>query len=129
MALKTIMLVDDSETALMFEQVLLDGRCYRLITARDGQEAITRALAEHPDLIVMDVLMPRLDGFRACQELRNREETKAIPVIMVTALGQLVDMETGFESGCTEYVTKPINGLELLSKIESCLGECEVPDA
>ena len=123
MAHKKILLVDDSPTALMVERILLDGRPYKLLTAQDGQEAVTMALEEQPDLIVMDVVMPKLDGFRACEKLRARDETKTIPVIFVTTLGRVMDMETGFESGGTDYVTKPINSLELLSKIENCLGE------
>lgn len=119
---KKILLVDDSPTALMVERLLLGGRSYDLLTARDGQEAVAKAISERPDLIVMDVVMPKLDGFGACKELRAREDTRAIPLIMVTTLGDVMDMEAGFASGCTDYVTKPIDGLELLTKVESWLG-------
>ena len=71
----------------------------------------------------MDVVMPRMDGFEACRRIREQEDTKAIPVIMVTTRGELQSVENGYSSGCTDYVTKPINGLELLAKVKSCLGQ------
>jgi DNA-binding response OmpR family regulator len=64
-----------------------------------------------------------MDGFEACRKLREHEATAAIPVIMVTTRGELASVETGYASGCTDYVTKPINGLELLAKVRSCLGQ------
>ncbi len=120
---KKILLVDDSRASLMVEEFLLDGRPYDLLTARDGEEAVAKAESEQPDLIVMDVVMPRLDGLAACRKLRANAATRAIPVIMVTTLGHVFDLEAGYESGCTDYVTKPINGVELLSKIEHCLDQ------
>jgi len=86
-------------------------------------EAVERATAERPDLILMDVLMPRLNGFEACQRLRHADETREIPIIMVTTRGELESLESGYAAGCSDYVTKPISGLELLTKIRSCLGE------
>jgi DNA-binding response OmpR family regulator len=71
----------------------------------------------------MDVVMPRMDGFEACRKLREQDDTRAIPVIMVTTRGELASVETGYASGCNDYVTKPINGLELLAKVRSCLGQ------
>ena len=67
--------------------------------------------------------MPRLGGFDACQRLRQRVETRHIPVIMVTTRGEFESVESGYASGCTDYVTKPIDGLELLAKVRSCLGQ------
>jgi CheY-like chemotaxis protein len=120
---KKILLVDDSNTILMVEKMILASEPYRLVTAGNGAQAVERAAAERPDLILMDVVMPTMDGFAACRALRAREETRAIPVIMVTTRGESGNVEMGFESGCSEYITKPINGPELLAKIRNLLGE------
>ena len=120
---KKILLVDDSSTVLLMERMILSKNEYDVVTARDGQEGVEKALAEKPDLILMDVVMPRMDGFEACKKLREQDGTKAIPVIMVTTRGELSSVESGYASGCNDYVTKPINGLELLAKVRSCLGQ------
>ena len=120
---KKILLVDDSSTVLLMERMILSKNEYDVVTARDGQEGIEKAVSEKPDLILMDVVMPRMDGFEACRKLREQEDTKAIPVIMVTTRGELASVESGYTSGCSDYVTKPINGLELLAKVRSCLGQ------
>ncbi len=120
---KKILLVDDSSTVLLMERMILSKNEYDVLTAKDGQEGVEKAISERPDLILMDVVMPRMDGFEACRRLREREETRAIPVIMVTTRGELASVESGYSSGCTDYVTKPINGLELLAKVRSCLGQ------
>lgn len=123
MTRKKILLVDDAETILMMERMILNKAGYELITAKDGQEAVTKAMAERPDLILMDVVMPKMGGFEACKQLRGHDTTKAIPIIMVTTRGEAESVESGFKSGCDDYVTKPINGLEVLSKVKSALGE------
>src|SRR5512139_3850240 len=123
MGRKRILVVDDSRTASMMTSMILGKSSYDVSTAADGEEGVAKALAEHPDLILMDVVMPRMDGFEACRRLRERDDTKAIPVIMVTTRGELASLEAGYASGCSDYVTKPINGLELLAKVRSCLGQ------
>ena len=120
---KKILVVDDSKTALFIESTILRGGHYELVTAQDGEEAVRKALVERPDVILMDVVMPGMTGFEACRELKSRPETSGIPVIMVTTRGEEENVEVGFSSGCTDYVTKPINGAELLAKIRSCVGE------
>ncbi len=123
MTRKKILLVDDAETILMMERMILGKAGYELLTAKDGQEAVTKAVAEQPDLILMDVVMPKMDGFEACRQLRGQDVTKAIPIIMVTTRGEAANVESAFQSGCDDYITKPINGLEVLSKVKSALGE------
>ncbi len=120
---KKILLVDDSSTVLLMERMILSKSEYDVVTAKDGQEGVEKARSEHPDLILMDVVMPRMDGFEAVRQLRAEETTRSIPVIMVTTRGELASVETGYASGCNDYVTKPINGLELLAKVRSCLGQ------
>ena len=120
---KKILLVDDSSTILMMEKFILRNDPYTLITASDGQEAVAKAVAEKPDLILLDVIMPRMGGFEACRQIRQHEAAKHIPIIMVTTRGEATNIEEGWASGCTDYVTKPINAIELLIKVRSLLGE------
>ncbi|MBI1821379.1 MAG: response regulator [Nitrospirae bacterium] len=118
---KKILLVDDADTILMMEKMILGKGGFDLIIAKDGQEAVTKAVSEKPDLILMDVNMPKMNGFEACQKIRAHEATKLIPIIMVTTRGEMESRESGFENGCNDYVTKPINGLELMSKVKTYL--------
>ena len=119
---KKILVVDDSRTALFMVTTILRKERYELVTACDGEQALEVAAAEHPDLILMDVIMPRKTGFEACRELKRREDTKAIPVILVTTRGEGENVEAGFQSGCNDYVTKPINALELITKVRDHMG-------
>jgi CheY-like chemotaxis protein len=122
MQMKKILLVDDSKTALFVESMILRKGPYDLVTASDGVEAVEKAMAERPDLILMDVVMPRMGDFEACQALRECKDRQAIPIIMVTTRGEAANVETGFVSGCSDYVTKPINAVELLAKVSDHLG-------
>jgi DNA-binding response OmpR family regulator len=120
---KKILIVDDSTTILMIVRMVLGKDRYVLVSAGDGEEAVRKARKERPDLVLMDVVMPKMSGLEACRELRRHDDTRDMPIILVTTRGEADNVEKGFESGCTDYVTKPINGLELLSKVQSCLGE------
>jgi DNA-binding response OmpR family regulator len=119
---KTILLVDDSNTILMMERFILAKGGYQIITASNGEEGVTKALQARPDLILMDVVMPKMNGFEACHRLRQHEETKRTPIIMVTTRGEAANVEAGWSNGCTDYVTKPINAVELLTKVKNFLG-------
>jgi DNA-binding response OmpR family regulator len=118
---KKILLVDDSATTLMMEQMVLRGQPYQIVTAKNGREAVAAAASEQPDLILLDVVMPEMNGFEACRRIREHEATKSVPIIMVTTKGEEQNVETGFESGCSDYITKPINGAELLTKVRGYL--------
>jgi two-component system alkaline phosphatase synthesis response regulator PhoP len=118
---KKILLVDDSATTLMMEQMVLRGQPYQIVTAKNGREAIAVALLEQPDLVLLDVVMPEMNGFETCRELRQLPVTQNVPIIMVTTKGEEQNVETGFESGCSDYITKPINGAELLTKVRGFL--------
>ncbi len=120
---KKILLVDDSNTILMIERMILTKGPYDLITATDGEEAVAKALAERPDLILMDVVMPKMNGFDACRRIREDETIGGTPIIMVTTRGEMENVETGFENGCNDYVTKPINGPELMAKLRNYLAD------
>jgi CheY-like chemotaxis protein len=119
---KKVLLVDDSSTVLLMEKMILAKGPYEIITARDGNEGVAKAKSEHPDVILLDVMMPNLDGLSACAAIRADPETAHIPIVMVTTRAEETNIETAFRNGCTDYVTKPINGLELLTKLQSILG-------
>jgi DNA-binding response OmpR family regulator len=120
---KKILLVDDSNTVLLMERMILSQSRYELLTARNGLEGVERARAEKPDLILLDVVMPQMNGLDALAAIRAGEDTKHIPVIMVTTRSESESMETGFARGCNDYVTKPVNSSELLAKVRGLLGE------
>jgi len=120
---KKILLVEDSETILEMERMILQQDRYEVVTARDGQEGVTKALALKPDLILMDVIMPRLDGFAAVRRLREHSDTNRVPIVMVTSKAEAESLETGYESGCSDYIIKPIDRMELVAKIKNLLGE------
>ena len=119
---KKILLVDDSSTVLMMEKMVLAKGPYQVVTACDGVEGVARAKSEQPDAILLDVMMPNLDGLSACAAIRADPVTAHIPIIMVTTRGEEHNIETAFRNGCTDYVTKPINGVELLTKLTNILG-------
>ncbi len=120
---KKILTVDDSRTALMMTTMALRATPYLVSTAMDGEEALAKAIADPPDLIVLDVVMPKLDGFETCRQLRSHQATKDIPIIMLTTRGESDNVKTGFDAGCTEYLTKPVNMTELLARVKAHLGE------
>jgi DNA-binding response OmpR family regulator len=122
-ARKKVLLVDDSETVLMVERVVLGRGPYDLIVARDGEEALERAFAVTPDLILLDVMMPRMNGFEVCRRLREHEPTKNVPIIFVTTRSEGENVEAGFRYGGTDYVNKPFTGAELLAKLRTHLGQ------
>lgn len=117
----TILIVDDSPTEVHVFKKLLEKQGYRIITAADGQEGLDVAKRVHPDLIIMDVVMPVLNGFQATRKLRNDQDTANIPVIMVTTKGQETDINWGKRQGANEYLVKPVMPAELLSKIKALL--------
>ncbi|HYW37553.1 MAG TPA: response regulator [Terriglobales bacterium] len=121
---KKILVVDDSRTALMMEREILEKSTkYQCVTATDGREAVEKAQQEHPDLVLMDVVMPRMNGFEACKMMRQQPSTREIPIVLVTTRGEESYMEAGFQSGCNDYITKPIDGAELVALVQSYLGE------
>lgn len=119
---KKILLVDDSRTSLFLQHTILRKGAYAIVTASDGLEAVAKAESERPDLIVMDVVMPRMDGLQALRRLREMDSTRDIPVILVTTRGEAPNVEAGYALGCDAYVTKPVDAVELLSKVQTFVG-------
>lgn len=121
---KKVLLVDDSTTTLMMEEMILKQRtAYDCATAKDGLDAIERAVEMQPDLVLMDVVMPRMNGFEACKRMRLEKSLRGTPIILVTTRGEEEYVEAGFQSGCNDYITKPINSRELVTLLHSYLGE------
>ena len=118
---KKVLLVDDSATILMMERMILSKLPYDCVTATNGEEAIAKAATERPDLILMDVVMPQMNGFDAVRRLREQELTRDTPIIMVTTRGEAENIESAYAVGCNDYVTKPINSAELMAKMRNFL--------
>ncbi len=118
---KRVLVVDDSKTAQMMTSLIVSRASFEVLTASDGEEGVQKAIAERPDLILMDLMMPKMDGFEACRALRANDATREIPIIMVTTRGEADKVEVGYDAGCTDYVTKPINSVELLAKLRNYL--------
>ena len=123
MASRKILLVDDSETVLQREQMILAKSSYELILARDGEEGVAKALTTQPDLILMDVVMPKMNGFEAVNQLRENGQTRSVPIVMVTSKAEAESMEAGYQNGCSDYIIKPIDQLEMMMKVKNLLGE------
>lgn len=113
-----ILVVDDELHIIKILDYKLRGAGYTVISARDGLEAIEKAKSEKPDLILLDVMMPRLDGFGTLEELKKDPKTRRIPVFMLTVRGRAVDRVRGQELGIIEYITKPFSPTKLLAKID-----------
>lgn len=117
MPIKKILVVDDSPTERFFVTDLLTKNGYQVITAENGEEGIAKTKAELPDLVIMDVVMPGLNGYQATRTLTRDEATKNIPVIVCTSKGQETDKIWGLRQGAMDYLVKPVKPEELLQKI------------
>ena len=117
MPIKKILVVDDSPTERHVLVELLTKNGYQVITAENGEEGVETAKKELPDLVLMDVVMPGLNGYQATRTLTRDEATKNIPIIVCTSKGQETDKIWGLRQGAQDYLVKPINSEELLSKI------------
>jgi twitching motility two-component system response regulator PilH len=122
MATKKIMVVDDSPTERAFMAGFLKKGGYDVVIAESGEAAIERSKVEMPDLILMDIVMPGLNGFQATRAITREEKTKHIPVIICSTKDQDTDRIWGLRQGAKDYVTKPINVSELLAKIGAQFG-------
>ena len=117
----TVLVVDDNEQNLELLVAYLDSLGCKVSTAIDGIDALEKIGQDQPDLILLDVMMPRLSGFEVCRKLKSDPQTRAIPIIMVTALNELGDIERGVESGTDDFISKPVSRLELTTRVRSLL--------
>jgi two-component system, OmpR family, alkaline phosphatase synthesis response regulator PhoP len=115
---KKILAVDDERHIVRLVEVNLQRAGYEVVTAFDGKEALEKVKAEKPDLVVLDVMMPFMDGFEVLRNLKANAETAEIPVIMLTAKAQDADVFRGWQSGVDCYLTKPFNPMELLTFVK-----------
>ncbi len=122
MARKKILIVDDSATIVLMEKTILARGAYDITVANDGVQALELVSQSRPDLVLMDVKMPHLDGFATVQKLRADPATREIPIIMVTTQGAADQREKSLAVGCNDFVTKPIDGSVLLAKISALIG-------
>ena len=121
--MKRILAVDDEPHILKLVAFSLKSGGYEVLEATDGLSAITVALAEHPDLILLDVMMPALDGYEACRRLKADPATAEIPIIMLTAKTQVAEQKIGHEAGAAGYITKPFTPKDLVAQVREFLGE------
>ena len=113
MAGETVLVVDDQAEIVELLEEAFKLRGYKVISATNGQEALAKVYQEHPDLILLDIMMPMFNGYEICRALKSNESTKHIPVIFITANGKQSDIERGFEMEAEGYVVKPFEPLEL----------------
>jgi len=116
-----ILVVDDELKNVKLLEALLLPRGYAVVKAYNGEEALQQVQQEQPDLILLDVMMPLLDGFEVCKRLKENDETRLIPVVIMTALGQVEDRVKGIEAGADDFLTKPVNRDELMARIRTSL--------
>jgi two-component system, OmpR family, alkaline phosphatase synthesis response regulator PhoP len=127
---KKILAVDDERHIVRLVEVNLQRAGYEVVTAYDGREALEKVKAENPDLVVLDVMMPYMDGFEVLKNLKADPATAEIPVIMLTAKAQDADVFRGWQSGVDCYLTKPFNPMELLTFVKRIFesGSTAAPD-
>ncbi len=116
-----ILLIDDHQTVFRLLEAIVRIKGYKLLYAESGQQGIVMARQEKPDLILLDVMMPDIDGFKVCQYLKDNDSTKDIPVMFLTARGAEDDMATGRKAGAAGFMTKPFQTIDVLKQIERIL--------
>jgi DNA-binding response OmpR family regulator len=117
-----VLAADDDEDILDLVAFRLERSGYTVIVARDGEEALELAAKEYPDLAVLDVMMPKVDGFEVTRRLRADEATSRMPIILLTARSQDADVQQGFEAGADDYLRKPFSPDELRARVQAILG-------
>ncbi|NBI06738.1 response regulator [Senegalia massiliensis] len=121
MSYKKILVVDDEEHIVELLKYNLENNSYNVITAFDGEEAYNKAIEESPDLILLDIMLPLLDGVEVCKKLKKNKTSENIPIIMLTAKSEETDKVLGLEIGADDYMTKPFNIRELIARIKAVL--------
>ena len=116
-----VLVVDDNPQNLELLVAYLESLGCQVLTAVDGLEALEKVRTETPDLVLLDVMMPRMSGFEVCRKLKSDPASREIPIIMVTALNELGDIQRGVESGTDDFITKPVNRLELTTRVRTLL--------
>jgi DNA-binding response OmpR family regulator len=118
-----ILVVDDEIYIVHILDFSLGMEGYEVVTALDGEQALEKLHSERPDLIVLDIMMPKLDGYEVCKAIKSSPQTRHIPVILLSAKGRNVDQKLGFDVGADDYITKPFSPRKLVERINQLLGQ------
>jgi two-component system alkaline phosphatase synthesis response regulator PhoP len=116
-----VLVVDDNEQNLELIQVYLEDLDYETVPAYDGQQALDIVAQNPPDLILLDIMMPKMSGFEVCKRVKNDPKTSDIPIIMITALHEFGDIERAIDAGTDDFLSKPVNRLELTTRVKTML--------
>lgn len=122
-----ILVADDIKQNVKLLRVILTASGFDVVEAYDGEEALEKAKSENPDLILLDIMMPKLTGYEVCQKLRANGTTKSIPIVMITALHEMDDRIKGIEAGADDFISKPFNKTELLARVKALLRMRRIP--
>ena len=122
MAQQRILICDDDPVILRLLQVNLELEGYEVLLAHDGEEAFKQASNQVPDLVILDIMMPRMDGYQAVEALKGNHETAGIPVVFLSAKAQQSDIDRGLDHGVSDYLTKPFDPGELLEVVQRLIG-------
>ncbi len=117
----TVLIVDDNPQNVELLQAFLESLPVKLVTAVDGMDALEKVAEHHPDLILLDIMMPKMSGFQVCRKLKGEPKTRDIQILMVTALNELGDIEQATDCGTDDFVSKPVNKFELITRVKSLL--------
>jgi DNA-binding response OmpR family regulator len=116
-----ILIVEDEESLLKLESILLSSKGYSVTGVMDGNSALEEVIANKPDLVVLDIMLPEMDGFEVCKRIKENPETSAIPVVMLTAKKSSLDYSRGIQVGADAYITKPFKSAQVIEVIEGLL--------
>ncbi len=116
-----VLIADDNHQNCELLDAYLADEGYEIVMAHDGQQTLDKVAECSPDIILLDIMMPKLSGYEVCQTLKKQESTSQIPILMVTALNETGDIERAVASGCDDFLTKPVNHLELKTRVRSLL--------
>ncbi len=120
---KRILIVDDEPNIVLSLEFLMKKAGYEVDTAEDGEQALDAIREQAPDLVLLDVMMPRKDGFQVCQSIREQEAYKDLRIVMLTAKGRDLEQEKGLSLGADDYITKPFSTQDVVNKVRQLLGE------
>lgn len=116
---KKILIVEDEESLLKLESILLSSKGYSVVGVMDGKAALEEVKINRPDLVVLDIMLPEMDGFEVCRRIKENPATSSIPIVMLTAKKSSNDVERGKQSGAEAYITKPFKSAKVIEVIES----------
>lgn len=121
--MKNLLIIEDVEDHLEIVKLILEQHGYNILVATTGLEGLNSARANTPDLVILDVVLPEMNGYEVCKEIKNGIDTKNIPVIMLSVRSNPEDIETAYKAGADKYITKPFNLEDLIKEVKKHLGE------